>query len=428
MVELRSGSKKGNDSVVASKGVNKVLKGRTVKSKISKKTMVNIPIQNLSTPGHSDVSEASLPSLQSPSGFGFVAPGPSHFTGYVAQAAKVVHNILPPTSFSGDVDQWPHYSRTVQNFVRNMIGRRDIDLMSEVGYDEQTEALIYEHLCTTMNWKVYNKINPRFSDKGTKAFQFLDTSYRGTRQMRTHKCIQRLSTICYIWGESPTDYVAELTRLINESAILEIHTPGTPNSLATYINTQTAKLPTPELSDLQSRLQRRYREFGYPTEIAHFTDEFTHEINCLKENGLFANTTRVSVAATANNNPSTSNNQVKKRKKKVQVSIANTAPVPPPPQRPTYQPNEPQNNQGGYSGRGRGGRGGRGSNQRGRGAPKRSDFYNYNEWNSWQPNHKPTCLKCGSSRDQHIARDCRSQVWCNNCRTDNHGLRACRWL
>ena len=142
-----------------------------------------------------------------------------------------------------------------------------------------------------MDWKAFNRIDSRYNDLGTKAFQFLDTYYRGTRQMRTHRCVQRLTTICYIWGESPTNYVAELTRLIQESATLGIHTLGAANSLASYINTQTAKLPTPELEHLQARLQLRYKEYGYPTEIADFTSEFTHEINRLKENGFFANIT-----------------------------------------------------------------------------------------------------------------------------------------
>ena len=246
--------------------------------------------------------------------------------------------------------------------------------------------------------------------------------------MRTHRCVQRLTTIRYIWGESPTDYVAELTRLIQESATLGIHTLGSANSLASYISTQTAKLPSPHLDHLQERLQLRYQKHGYPTEIADFTSEFTHEINRLKENGLFANTTRISVAA-AEVNPPSSKNQVKKRKKKFQVSNANAAPIPPPPQIPTPQPYEHSTyHQNGYPGRGRGGRGGRGNNQRGWGAPKRNDFQNYTERNSYQHNSKPTCLKCGSSKENHTARDCFSKVWCHKCHTNTHGSRACSWL
>ena len=139
-------------------------------------------------------------------------------------------------------------------------------------------------------------------------------------------------------------------------------------------------------------------------------------------NGVPFTKTQVNIAATNDSNPPSSNNQVKKkRKKKLQVSKASTAPALP--QTTTYPQCEPFQN---YHGRGRGGRGGRGNSQRGRGAPKRSDFQNYNERNSWQ--QKPTCLKCGSSRQGHTASNCYSHVWCNNCRTDNHGPRACQWL
>ena len=147
-------------------------------------------------------------------------------------------------------------------------------------------------------------------------------------------------------------------------------------------------------------------------------------------NGKFPNNPVNVAAAAAEEIPTSSNKQVKKRRKKnVQVANANAAPIPPPPQIHTPQPYEPPPYyQNGYPGRGRGGRGGRGSNLRGRGAPKRSDFQNYSEFNSWQTNHKPTCLKCGSSKDNHIARDCFSHVWCHKCRTDTHGSCACSWL
>ena len=305
------------------KSTRKVKKGRISKKKVAFAT---------STVGQSEVSSAPLPTLPVPEGFGSLVQNPTHLTGYVAQAARVVHNISLPASFSGNVDQWPHYSRTIRDYIRAMLGRRDIDLMSEEGYDAETEEKIYEYLCQSMDHKEFNRIDARYNDQGTKAFRFLDTFYRGTKQMRAYKCVQRFTTICYIWGESPTDYVAELTRLVQESATLGIHTLGAANSLASYISTQTAKLPRPHLEHLQERLQLRYLKHGYPTEIADFTSEFTYEINRLKENGLFANTTRVSVAAAAEVNLPSYKNPMKKRKKKLQVSNANAAPIPPPPQ------------------------------------------------------------------------------------------------
>ena len=156
MVNTRS-SNSGQGSqapVPPNKSTQKVKTGRVAKGKVAKTTSVNLSQQGPSTSGHSNVSTASLPSLQSFSGFGSVVQNPSPLIGYVAQAAKVVDNILAPTIFSGNVDQWPHYSRTVRDYIRKMLGRRDIDLMSEVGYDEQTEADIYECLCRTMDWKV----------------------------------------------------------------------------------------------------------------------------------------------------------------------------------------------------------------------------------------------------------------------------------
>lgn len=171
-----------------------------------------------------------------------------------------------------------------------------------------------------------------------------------------------------------------------------------------------------QLIDLQNRLQEKYLRNGYPTRIGEYTLDFSREINRLIMNGIPFTKTQVNIVATEDSNPPSSNNQVKKkRKKKLQVSKANT--VPAPDESPEYQPYEPpQLHQSGNPGRGHGGRRGRGSNLRGRGAPKRSDFYNYSERNTNQYyNQKPTCLKCGSSRELHVARDCRSQVWCNQC-------------
>ena len=166
------------------KSTRKVKKGRPAKGKVVKTTSINHIQQGPSTSGHSNVSTASLPSLQSFSGFGSVSQNSTLMSGNVAQAAKVVDNILAPTIFSGNVDQWPHYSRTVRDYIRKSLGRRDIDLMSEVGYDEETEADIYSCLCKTMDWKAFNKIDSQDNDQGTRAFQFLDTHYRRTRQMR----------------------------------------------------------------------------------------------------------------------------------------------------------------------------------------------------------------------------------------------------
>ena len=62
------------------KGTRKVKTGRAAKGKVAKTTTVNLSQQGPSTSGHSDVSTASLPSLQSFSGFGSVVQNPSHLT------------------------------------------------------------------------------------------------------------------------------------------------------------------------------------------------------------------------------------------------------------------------------------------------------------------------------------------------------------
>ena len=52
------------------------------------------------------------------------------------------------------------YSRTVADYIKEKLGRPDINLMSKVGYDEATEAAIYSCLCKTMDWKTFNKVDP----------------------------------------------------------------------------------------------------------------------------------------------------------------------------------------------------------------------------------------------------------------------------
>ena len=120
------------------KSTRKVRKGRISKKKVAFATS---SVEQL------NVSSAPLPPLQSLQGFGSLVQNPTLLTGYVAQAARVVHNISLPASFSGNVDQWPHYSRTIRDYIRAMLGRRDIDLMSEEGYDAETEEEIYKYLC-----------------------------------------------------------------------------------------------------------------------------------------------------------------------------------------------------------------------------------------------------------------------------------------
>ena len=80
MAKLRSGSNSETDLGVTSKGVTKVGKGKSKVKKGAKTTEANNISTVYNTSGHSNVSETSLSSLQSPSGFGFVAPGPSHST------------------------------------------------------------------------------------------------------------------------------------------------------------------------------------------------------------------------------------------------------------------------------------------------------------------------------------------------------------
>ena len=62
------------------KGTRKVQKGRAAKGKVTKTATVNLSQQGPSTSGHSGVSTASLPSLQSFSEFGSVVQNPLHFT------------------------------------------------------------------------------------------------------------------------------------------------------------------------------------------------------------------------------------------------------------------------------------------------------------------------------------------------------------
>ena len=62
------------------KSTRKVKKGRPAKGKVAKTTSVNHPQQGPSTSGHSNVSTASLSSLQLLSGFGSVVQNPSLMT------------------------------------------------------------------------------------------------------------------------------------------------------------------------------------------------------------------------------------------------------------------------------------------------------------------------------------------------------------
>ena len=428
MVSTRStNSGQGSQAPVPpTKGNSKVKTGRAAKSKVAKKVKVNNILSNVpNTAVDSVASTVPLPTLPYLSGFGSVAQNPSLMTGYEAQAARLYELMNPPKlpkSYSGDKKEWPYFTAMFQNYVRTSLRSRNIDLMSTEGYDDEIEEKIYEWFLSLMNSETFDLVDPIYRNKGTKAFQFMDEQVRGTIEQRKFDCNERIIELKYLWGECPDKYVAELTRLVQESRALGLHT-----SLDLILGIQIRYLPD-KLQNLQNRLQEKYR-YGYPTIIGDYTGEFRHEINRLRMNGKFPNNTVNVAAAAAEEIPTSSKNQVKKRrKKKVQVSNTNTAPVAPPPQRNTFQTYEPQNNQGTYFGRGRGGRGGRGSNQRGRGAPKRSDFQNYSEWNSWQPTQKPTCLKCGSSKENHVARDCFSHVWCSNCQTENHGPRACRWL
>ena len=154
MVNLRSSkSGQGRQAPVSPiKSTRKVKKGRTVKKKVAKTTKINnLQQQDPSTFGQSDGSTAPLPSLPSFSGFGSIVQNTSLLTSYVAQAARVIDNISLPTSFSGNVEQWPHYTGTVRDYIRDKLGRRDIDLMSEVGYDEETEADIYTSFIKMMD-------------------------------------------------------------------------------------------------------------------------------------------------------------------------------------------------------------------------------------------------------------------------------------
>ena len=62
--------------------VSPIKAGKVVKKKVSNTTKVNIPQHDPSTSGHLNVSAASLPSLQTPPGFGSLSQVPLPLTIY----------------------------------------------------------------------------------------------------------------------------------------------------------------------------------------------------------------------------------------------------------------------------------------------------------------------------------------------------------
>ena len=50
--------------------------------------------------------------------------------------------------------------------------------------------------------------------------------------------------------------------------------------------------------------------------------------------------------------------------------------------------------------------------------------FQYNSPNSSDKRHRPTCYRYGEQG--HIKRDCMERVYCTNCRSANHDIKACR--
>ena len=143
MAKLRSGSNSETDLGVTSKGVTKVGKGKSKVKKGAKTTEAN----NISTvsniTGDMDVSSAPLRTLSSLSGFGSLSEIPDSSSGHAAQAVRLYEHINPPKNFSGDKKDWPYFKTMFEIYVEEKFPSRQVDLMSQEGYDDHTEKMIY---------------------------------------------------------------------------------------------------------------------------------------------------------------------------------------------------------------------------------------------------------------------------------------------
>ena len=148
-----------------------------------------------------------------------------------------------------------------------------------------------------MDHDTYGIINPTYKNKGTKVFQDLDEQLRGNTAQRKVDCSERLLDLRYKWGENHAVYIAEITRLVQESL-----TVGLPICLELILGNQIRNFPK-ELSDLRNRLQEKYHHNGYPKRIGEYTSDFNHEINRLIMNGVPFTKTQVNMAVTEDSNP-----------------------------------------------------------------------------------------------------------------------------
>ena len=292
--------------VPPTKTTGKVKTGKVAKGKVAKTTKVNNLLSIVpNTTVDNDTSTVLLPTPHYLSGFGSLLDDSNPLTGYEAQAARLCELINPPklpNRYSGDKKDWPYFTAMLENYVRTRLRNRNIDLMSTEGYDDEIESRIYEWFMSLMNSETFDLIDPIHKNKGTKAYQFMDEQLRGTIEQRKFDCNDRIIKIRYLWGESPDKYVAELTRLVQESKALGLHTP-----LGLILGLQIKNFPK-ELHYLQNKLQEKYQDNGYPTSIGDYTLNFRREMNRLKMNGTFPKTTVNIAAAAEENNPTSSNN------------------------------------------------------------------------------------------------------------------------
>ena len=159
MVELRSGSKKGNDSVVASKGVTKVMKSKPKIRRVPKINKANKISLITKTAGDVGVSSAPLQSL-SLSGFGSLTEIPDPSSGHAAQAVRQYEIINPPNRFSGKKNDWPYFKTMFEIYVEEKLPSLQVDLMSPEGYDDATEKMIYNWFMKLMDHDTYGIVNP----------------------------------------------------------------------------------------------------------------------------------------------------------------------------------------------------------------------------------------------------------------------------
>ena len=179
-------------------------------------------------------------------------------------------------NYDGNPLNWDSYKFLLKAIIDSISlhTKPAVNLYRPTPYSATTESNIFTLLMTSLNDDSRRTILTSYENQGTKAFQHLDEKIKGTQKQRRNDTQHDFLNFRFNLGDDPYIYTTQLHDLQRRCEHFQLLCGG--NSLNVLIDGQLDRLPV-EYTHFRETLQNKYRDAGYPKDIAEFTRDFIEE-------------------------------------------------------------------------------------------------------------------------------------------------------